>query len=91
MVIIETIASVANVSFTDLDLDAGELGGTVSFLPPASAERVVSYVAYLSTGFGDSMSDRSQLGSDIVVGIDSEARQHYLRTPGSSRNIQTYS
>ncbi|CAE6912079.1 unnamed protein product [Symbiodinium natans] len=66
VVIIETIASVANVSFTDLDLDAGELGGTVSFLPPASAERVVSYVAYLSTGFGDSMSDRT---CEEAVGI----------------------
>ncbi|CAE7192730.1 unnamed protein product, partial [Symbiodinium sp. KB8] len=72
VVIIETIASVTNVSFTDLDLDAGELGGTVSFVPPTSAERVVSYVAYLSTSFGDSVSYRSQLGSDIVVGVDSE-------------------
>ncbi|CAE7230479.1 unnamed protein product, partial [Symbiodinium sp. CCMP2456] len=72
VVIIETIASVTNVSFTDLDLDAGELGGTVSFVPPTSAERVVSYVAYLATSFGDSASYRSQLGSDIVVGVDSE-------------------
>ena len=72
VVIIETSASVTNVSFTDLDLDAGELGGTVTFLPPTSSERVVSYVAYLATSFGDSASYRSQLGSDIAVGVDSE-------------------
>ncbi|CAK9114761.1 unnamed protein product [Durusdinium trenchii] len=48
VVIIETVASVSNITFVDLDLDAGELGGRITFKAPAS-ERVVSYVTYLAT------------------------------------------
>ncbi|CAK9114838.1 unnamed protein product [Durusdinium trenchii] len=47
VVIIETVASVSNITFVDLDLDAGELGGRITFKAPAS-ERVVSYVTYLA-------------------------------------------
>eukprot|EP00434_Breviolum_minutum_P017639 symbB.v1.2.015570.t1/scaffold1165.1/size134377/2 len=51
VVIIETVATVSNVTFVDLDLDEAELGGRVTFDGAGLSERVVSYVIYLATSF----------------------------------------
>ena len=40
----------SSVRFTDLDLDAAELGGNVSWAEPEAAERVEAYLVYLSQG-----------------------------------------
>lgn len=44
----DEVASVSNVSFADLDLDSGDLGGSVVWLPPSSVVQVTNYNVYLS-------------------------------------------
>ncbi|CAL1130808.1 unnamed protein product [Cladocopium goreaui] len=59
--IVDSVASVSEVNFTDLDLDSGDLGGTLVWnLPTNDLELVDSYSVYFATSF--SGSSRSQLG-----------------------------
>ncbi|CAL1130807.1 unnamed protein product [Cladocopium goreaui] len=52
VVIVETLAIVSNVSFLDLDLDANDLGGRVTWdRSTAASERVRSFVVYLAESF----------------------------------------
>eukprot|EP00435_Cladocopium_sp_Y103_P001321 s3583_g1.t1 len=44
----DAFASVANISFTDYDLDFGDIGGTVSWDKPLDESKVLQYVLYLS-------------------------------------------
>ncbi|CAL1129524.1 unnamed protein product [Cladocopium goreaui] len=46
--ILDAFASVSGVSFQDLDLDLGELGGTVLWLEPQTSQRLLAYDVYLA-------------------------------------------
>ncbi|CAE7214162.1 unnamed protein product [Symbiodinium sp. CCMP2592] len=46
--IYDEVASVANVSFVDLDLDESQLGGTIEWDPPLRTAAVSAYLAYLA-------------------------------------------
>lgn len=61
--IFDAQATVSDVELVDEDLDLEELGGDISWSPPADASRVALYRAFLAsdaTGGG-----RSQIGEDI--------------------------
>ena len=45
----DVISSVSGVGFVDKDLDAGELGGVVTWTAPGDVAQVTRYVVYLST------------------------------------------
>jgi hypothetical protein len=55
-------ASASQLTFVDLDIDVNEMGGTLSWSPPASASFVVSYSAYL-----DSQSNNNKIGTDSLT------------------------
>ena len=44
----DVISSVSSVGFVDKDLDAGELGGTVTWMAPEELSQVTHYVVYLA-------------------------------------------
>lgn len=48
----DTDALVENVSFPDLDLDGGQIGGTLSWDMPPDGSLVTEFVVYLSNGTG---------------------------------------
>jgi WD40 repeat protein len=71
----DTVASAINVSFTDLDLDTGELGGMVTWIPEGDTDEVMYYVAYLATdadgeGCGSNEYKCAQIGKDVEVGTN---------------------
>ncbi|CAJ1408197.1 unnamed protein product [Effrenium voratum] len=60
--------SVSDLSFSDQDLDSGELGGNASWQPPGTLDgRVLSYSVYLATDTAGSV--KSQVDS-IPVGTN---------------------
>jgi len=63
----DTGVSVAQLSFQDKDLDAGELGGAITWAPPsiAQVDRFVVYFATSTTGSG-----RSQLSLPVSAGTN---------------------
>lgn len=46
--LVDTDGSVVDLAFPDLDLDAGEIGGTVTWKEPASTSQILGYSAYLA-------------------------------------------
>ncbi|CAE7717893.1 PIF1 [Symbiodinium sp. CCMP2456] len=59
----DTDSSVSSISFTDRDLDAEEIGGTISWTEPADPALVAHYVVYIAEDqFGG---NRSQVGSEV--------------------------
>jgi len=60
LAISDTVAEIADINFTDEDLDISEIGGVVSWLEPAVASEIQDYVLYL--GQGGSGASRSSLG-----------------------------
>ncbi|CAE7198834.1 unnamed protein product, partial [Symbiodinium sp. CCMP2592] len=51
LLIFDAAASVSDLAFDDLDLDEQQLGGSITFLPPASSANLVdSYAIYLAQG-----------------------------------------
>jgi len=55
---------VRNLAFTDLDLDVGQLGGTISWVAPADTVEVTGYVVYRSTSAA--AAGRDQIGTSAV-------------------------
>lgn len=69
LLVSDMVADVANVGFTDRDLDAADLGGAITWTPPADASRVTAYVAYLAqSALG---AGRWQVDAPAVVGSNS--------------------
>ncbi|CAE7663589.1 PIF1 [Symbiodinium sp. CCMP2592] len=60
LAISDTVAEIADINFTDEDLDISEIGGVVSWLEPTVASEIQDYVLYL--GQGGSGASRSSLG-----------------------------
>ncbi|CAE8611043.1 unnamed protein product [Polarella glacialis] len=94
--IVDSVSSVSAISFLDKDLDAGELGGSASWLAPASRQFVVAYAVYLAAQ--SSGSDRSQVGLDVLAGLNtlsvppettSQGRQYVVVHTKSSLTEQT--
>eukprot|EP00913_Durusdinium_trenchii_P011756 g11042.t1 len=56
------------VSFYDMDLDGGQLGGGISWAAPAELTLVTHYVAYLAANASGDL--RSQIGSHVPVGTN---------------------
>ncbi|CAE7504323.1 PIF1, partial [Symbiodinium sp. KB8] len=63
----DTVSSVSNISFWDKDLDEGELGGRIYWLPPEERSQVTHYAVYLAEEGGDG---RSLAGTSAVTGPD---------------------
>ncbi|CAE7861988.1 unnamed protein product, partial [Symbiodinium necroappetens] len=83
--IVDSVSSVSNVSFTDLDLDVGDLGGTLEWsLPSSDIELVESYYVYLAAsdaGYGRKLAsvvDPSAAFQEILVNTKVEAFKHLL-------------
>ena len=57
---VDSVASVSSVAFLDRDLDANQLGGSISWVSPADTNLVTGYNVYLAGGIG---SNRSFVGS----------------------------
>jgi len=55
---------VRNLAFTDLDLDVGQLGGTISWVAPSDTVEVTGYVVYRSTSAA--AAGRDQIGTSAV-------------------------
>ncbi len=58
---------VSAVSFGDLDLDANQVGGDVSWTPPASEAGIVTYETYLAT---DAAGSARVLAGGVAVGTN---------------------
>ena len=61
-------ATVSAITFTDKDLDSGDIGGTVIWTAPAATDRVELYRMYLALakmGVGKSM-----VGEDVAAGTN---------------------
>jgi len=65
----DTSASVSNMSFVDLDLDQGELGGELTWNPSADEALVISYSVYLAQSLGGA--GRSLIFSQQSTGTNS--------------------
>jgi uncharacterized OB-fold protein len=71
--IIDTDSSVTGVEFTDVDLDANELAGSITWSSPSSVSHVTSYSVYFTvsaayvSGKWTGIGGRSQIGSGISV------------------------
>eukprot|EP00439_Symbiodinium_sp_Y106_P041770 s2503_g5.t1 len=83
--IVDSVSSVSNASFTDLDLDAGDLGGTLEWsLPSSDIELVESYYVYFAasdTGYGRklvSVVDPSAALQEILGDTKIESFKHLL-------------
>ncbi|CAE7198832.1 unnamed protein product [Symbiodinium sp. CCMP2592] len=83
--IVDSVSSVSNVSFTDLDLDAGDLGGSLEWsLPSSDIELVESYYVYFAasdTGYGRklfSVVDPSAALQEILGDTKIESFTHLL-------------
>ncbi|CAK9114767.1 unnamed protein product [Durusdinium trenchii] len=89
VVIIDVSAAVEQLSFVDLDLDASELGGEVTWSPPTSGlEQVNGYGVYLSDA---AYVARSQIGivpkgTHVKAVPDSTARQSFTHVLVYSRS-----
>jgi len=67
----DTVASVSDVVFLDRDLDAGEVGGAVTWAPPIKTTWVTQYVVHFASGGGAAVdANRSQVGDAVVVGAN---------------------
>ena len=65
----DVISSVSGVGFVDKDLDAGELGGVVTWTAPGDVSQVTHYVLYLVQPTLTTKV-RLQVGSDVPVGTN---------------------
>jgi hypothetical protein len=62
------VVSVTNVVFPDLDVDKDELGGTVTWSPPADVTTVTGYNVYLATN--SQGAGKTLISANIAVGIN---------------------
>eukprot|EP00928_Gymnodinium_smaydae_P018052 TRINITY_DN16876_c0_g4_i1.p1 TRINITY_DN16876_c0_g4~~TRINITY_DN16876_c0_g4_i1.p1 ORF type:complete len:6319 (+),score=1016.24 TRINITY_DN16876_c0_g4_i1:2009-18958(+) len=69
--LVDTFASVSEVSFIDRDLDHGELGGLLAWKEPSDRQQVSSYRVYFAVD--DVGTERSQVGGALSVGSDAVA------------------
>ncbi|CAE7297577.1 PIF1, partial [Symbiodinium necroappetens] len=86
----DTSSDVQNVTFTDLDLDLGDVGGHVHWETPLESSQVAAYRVYLA--FDETGSSRSQIGAEVFV--NSSLRVALLEpdhTTGSYKQITVYS
>ena len=65
--LVDTVASVSNMAFTDGDLDTAELEGTLSWSHAADVTHVTHYVAYLSPSNPPSHAGKSQIAEVAVA------------------------
>eukprot|EP00927_Polykrikos_kofoidii_P035956 TRINITY_DN30430_c0_g1_i1.p1 TRINITY_DN30430_c0_g1~~TRINITY_DN30430_c0_g1_i1.p1 ORF type:complete len:289 (-),score=42.62 TRINITY_DN30430_c0_g1_i1:231-1097(-) len=59
---------VTDIRFKDLDLDPDDIGGPITWVPPADTEFVTHYTVYLAASA--SSQDRRLVGSDVLVGTN---------------------
>jgi hypothetical protein len=64
----DSVESVSNIAFVDRDLDAGEIGETLTWTAPLDVSLVTYYSVYLA--YSESGLRRSQLSDDVVVGTN---------------------
>ena len=81
-------ASAQSPSFTDEDLDAGQLGGTVTWQAPTDTSHLAHYRAYLATSAAGA--DKSQIASAVAVGTNAVAVDENT-AKGSYTHIVVYS
>jgi hypothetical protein len=62
--LLDEAASVSNITLPDYDLDQGDLGGTLSWIPPQDASLVTHYMIYFSEG--EDMVNRSQFNFETL-------------------------
>lgn len=81
----QALPPVSAVDFQDLDLDAGEVAGTVLWTPPPNAAEVSAYEVYLSDGEG-SLAVQAHIGT-VAVGTNTltVAANTTLTTPSGNR------
>ncbi|AGX44364.1 Ig-like domain-containing protein [Clostridium saccharobutylicum] len=60
-------AKVSNLAFTDTDVNANEMGGTLTWTAPTDESNVTSYAVYSST---DGTTKGEQIGRDVAVGTN---------------------
>ncbi|CAE8581857.1 unnamed protein product, partial [Polarella glacialis] len=74
--------SASSLAFLDDDLDASHLGGTISWLPPASLSIATHYALYLSTSSAGGT--RSAIGAPLAAGGSNSANQQSLNLPADT-------
>ena len=57
----DSVVTVSNVGFTDLDLDLGQIGGSVTWDMPAENQFITAFLVYVATGAAGA--GRSHLGT----------------------------
>jgi hypothetical protein len=83
LALVDTVSSVSDVLFVDHDLDLGELGGWVTWLPPADIGQVTAYLAYLAEG----QSGRSQLAAVAPNCADLQGCKGFLNQEFGIKNF----
>ncbi len=76
---------VSAVSFGDLDLDANQVGGDVSWTPPASEAGIVPYETYLAT---DAAGSARVLAGGVAVGTNEYAVSSDADGTGKSHIVE---
>jgi len=64
----DTLSRCTNVTFIDLDLDATQLGGDVTWFAPDDVAHVIAYRAYLATGAAAGSTRSAQVDSEVPAG-----------------------
>ncbi|CAE7214213.1 unnamed protein product [Symbiodinium sp. CCMP2592] len=77
IVLFDSYISAGNISFTDVDVDEGQIGGNLSWAEPADISQVTGYRIYLGTGASVKISHLGDvagaINTDFEVPMDTDS------------------